>query len=243
MWELDHKEGWALKNWCFQTVVLGKTFESPLDSKEIRPVNPKGNQSWTFIGKTDAEAEAPIRWSPDVKSWLTGKDLMLGKIECKKTRGWQRMRWLGGIIDSVDMNLRRFKFKLWKIVKDRGVWHAAVRGVAKSRTQLSDWTITTRTMLNLKLKIILFIYHMSWLYCSCFILYIVHWHTRFIKGENIVNNIWAWKNTSVFGPNILKMQKRHPGIFSPGFFYIFNNFNTFMQEKNTTWFQWQTEQK
>ena len=74
MWELDHKKGWAPKNWCFWTVVLEKTLDSPLDSKEIQPVNPKGNQSWMFIGMTDAEAEAPTVWPPDVKNWLIGKD-------------------------------------------------------------------------------------------------------------------------------------------------------------------------
>ena len=77
MWELDHKEGWAPKNWCFWTVVLEKTLESPLDCKEIQPVNPKGNQPWIFIGRTDAEA--PMFWPPDAKSWLTGKDLDSGK--------------------------------------------------------------------------------------------------------------------------------------------------------------------
>ena len=74
MWELDQKEGWAAENWCFQTVVLDKTPESPLDCKEIKPVNPKGNQTWIFIGRTDAEAEVPTVWSPDVKSWLIWKD-------------------------------------------------------------------------------------------------------------------------------------------------------------------------
>ena len=74
MWELDHKEGWVPKNWCFQIVLLEKTLESPLDSKEIKPVNPKGNQPWILTGRTDAEAEAPVLWPPDVKSWLTGKD-------------------------------------------------------------------------------------------------------------------------------------------------------------------------
>ena len=74
MWQLDYKESWALKNWCFWTVVLEKTFESPLDCKEIQPVNPQGNQSWTYIGRTDAKAEAPIFWPPDVKKWLTGYD-------------------------------------------------------------------------------------------------------------------------------------------------------------------------
>ena len=79
MWELDHKEGWAPKNWCFQIVVLEKTLESPLDSKEIKPVNPKGNQPWLPTGRTDAKAEAPILWPHDVTSWLTGKDLDAGK--------------------------------------------------------------------------------------------------------------------------------------------------------------------
>ena len=79
LWELDLKEDWALKNWCFQTVVLVKTLESPLDSKEIKPGYPKGNQPWTFIGRTDAEAEAPILWPPNLKSWLIGKDSDTGK--------------------------------------------------------------------------------------------------------------------------------------------------------------------
>ena len=79
IWDLDHKEGWAPKNWCFQIVVLKKTLKSPLVSKEIKPVNPKGNQPWIFLGRTDAEAEAPILWPPDAKSWLTGKDPDIGK--------------------------------------------------------------------------------------------------------------------------------------------------------------------
>ena len=102
MWELDHKEGWAPKNWCFWTVVLEKTLESPLDCKEIQPVHPKGDQSWVFIGRTDAEAETPILWPPDVKNWLIGKDPMLGKFEGRR-RGWQRMRWLDDITDSMDL--------------------------------------------------------------------------------------------------------------------------------------------
>ena len=87
MWELDHKEGWALKNWCFWIVVLEKTPESPLDCKEIKPINPKGNQPWIFIGRTDAEAEAPILWPPDSKNWLTGKDPYAGKDWRQKEKG------------------------------------------------------------------------------------------------------------------------------------------------------------
>ena len=94
MWELYHKESWVPKNWCFW-IGLEKTLESPLDNKEIKPVNPKGNQLWIFIGRTDAEAEAPILWPPDVKGQL--KSLMLGKTEGKRRRGWQRMRWLDSI--------------------------------------------------------------------------------------------------------------------------------------------------
>ena len=105
MWELDLKESWVQKIWCFWTVVLEKTLESPLDCEEIQPVHPKGDQSWVFIGRTDFEAETPVLWSPDAKSWLTWKTLMLGKIEGRRRRGQQRIRWLDGITDSIDMGL------------------------------------------------------------------------------------------------------------------------------------------
>ena len=131
--ELDYKESWVSKNWCFWTVVLEKTLENPLDCKEIQPVNPKGNQSWIFTGRTDAEAETSILWLSDVKNWLRGKDPDPGN-------DWAQEETTEAEMAGWHHQLDGHYFELWELVMDREAWHAAVHGVAKSRTRLSDWT-------------------------------------------------------------------------------------------------------
>ena len=130
MWQLDHIDSWVPKNWCFWTVVLEKTPESHLDCKESQPVHPKGNESRIFIGRTDAETETPIfahlMWRTDT----------LGKNEGRRRRGRQRMRWLDGITDLMDMSLS----KLWELVMDRESSVLQFMGVTKIRTGLSNWT-------------------------------------------------------------------------------------------------------
>ena len=134
-WELDYKESWALKHWCFWTVVLEKTLESPLDSKEIKPVNPKGNQSWIFIGRTDAEAETPILWPPDAKNWLIWKDSDAGKDWRREEKGMTEDEMVGSHhwLDGHELS------KLQEFVMDREAWCASVHG-SQSWTQLSNWT-------------------------------------------------------------------------------------------------------
>ena len=150
MWELDYKESWASKNWCFWTVVLEKTLESPLDSTEIQPVHLKRNPEYSLEGlmlKLKLQYFGHLMGRTDSFE----KTLMLGKIEGRK-RGRQRIRWLDCITNSMDMSLS----KLQDLVMDREAWHAVVHGVVKSRTQLSDWT----EMISLSVKSL--ILHLMW---------------------------------------------------------------------------------
>ena len=132
------KEGQAPKNWCFQTVGLEKALESPVDSKEIEAVNPKGNQSWILIGRTELKLKLQyfghLMWTDSLEKSL----LIVGKIEGRRRRGWQGKKWFDGLTDSMDMSLS----KLQEMLKEREAWRAAIHGVAKSQIRLNDWKIT-----------------------------------------------------------------------------------------------------
>ena len=141
MWELDCEEGWALKNWCFWTVVL-KTFENPLDCKEIQPVHSAGDQPWDFFGRNDAKAEAPVLWLPHENSWLIGKYFDAGRDWGQEEKGMTKDEM--DVMDSMDVSLSELR----ELMMHREAWRAGIHGVAKSQTRLSNWTELRRSLVT-----------------------------------------------------------------------------------------------
>ena len=172
------KESWVLKNWSFQIVVLGKTLESPLDCKEIKQINPKGNQSWIFIGRIDAAAEAPVFWPPASKSWLIGKGPDAGKDWRQEERGWWRMKWLDSIIKFSGLEFEQAPgdSEGW------GTWYTTVHGVAKSQTRLSNQTKTS------SLLFLLFYYY----------LFVVSKDPKYEKVKELSSFCFGWVKNETF---------------------------------------------
>ena len=165
MWELDHKESSAPNNWCFQTVVWEKTLKSPLDSKEIKPVNPKGNQPWILIERTDAEDETLILWPPDAKKWFIWKDPAASKDWGQEEKGKTEDEMVGWHHDSTDMSLS----KLQELVMVKEAWHVAVHAVTKSPTWLTElnWTEYSHWFFLFSFQLILhFLFHLLAILCT-----------------------------------------------------------------------------
>ena len=173
IWEVDYKESWTPKNWCFWTVVLEKTLASPLDCKEIQPVHPKGGQSWVFIGRSDVEVETPILWPPDVKSWLIWKTLILGNIEGRRKRGWQWMRWLDGITDSMDVGLGGL-WSWWWTGRPGMLWFMGSQRVGHNWATELNWMVFLKEqkvviLMKFKLsleKISIYLFWLRWVFVA-----------------------------------------------------------------------------
>ena len=210
MWELDYKESWVLKNWCFWTLVLEKTLESPLDCKEIQPVHPKGNQSWIFIGRTDAETETPIFWPPNSKNWLPGKDPDAGE-------NW---RWEEKGTTEDEMVGWHHRLDGHEFARASGVGDGqgslacyTVHGVAKSWTRLSNWTELNWTYLAASFltlpggHVMFHSWWMMWIYYYISLLYAFIATSLFALDIPLASSAYAWKSasnsvSSLVGPGV-----------------------------------------